>query len=80
MGLMANYCHGQTVKIDSKGDYYQESDSLKVKEGIETGHTFTDKNGFVSHVLKSDKDRLFIIRRNKDGKPYRYYLKVEGVL
>lgn len=68
--------YSQTVKQDSKGNYYQvKTDSIKTT-AKPTGKTFTDSKGTVYPVMVSKNGKLFIVRTSKKGNRYNQYLSL----
>lgn len=64
---------GQTIKRDSKGNYYSAK-AIKDSSQIKTGNTFTDSKGKIWPVYKTKTGRVYALRTSKSGKQYRYYL------
>ncbi len=68
-------CHAQNAKLDASGNYVAIS---KVDTTyIASGKTYTDQKGAVYPVFIAKSGMPFVNKTSKEGKKYRYYLKVK---
>ena len=76
ISLMLSITLSSQIKIDSKGNYIQETTVSGKRDTVNTGKTFTDNKGKVYPVFKSSTGKLYVGKVSKAGNYYRYYLKV----
>ena len=71
---------GTTAKSQNtvrKGNTFEQVSKKEKKfaGAIKTKYTYKDANGVVYPIYISKNDKVFIIKTNKKGKQYPYYLK-----
>ena len=75
--LSADIARGQTVKQDSKGNYYSAPAKEK-KQDTKTGAIYTDSKGLKYDVYKGAKGGLYYWKTSAKGTRYKVYLKKGG--
>jgi hypothetical protein len=68
----------QKIKQDATGNYYASkelhSDSIAV---IETGHTFTNRNGDTFKLYRGKRGGIFYYTQDKYGKLRKQYIHID---